>query len=677
LALVALRAIAIVGSGVAAGYYLLVEGHAQDVFGDPLPRYLDWGSVITTFRASTEAVDGLLVTLQLASAGAVIALLAAAVLSLLSRWRPFRDLLRLSIVPLVSLLAPVTALLSYWLTIKLGAAPAAAFEGIGAGLDAAVTNGWLPAVVVAISMLPGLAALLNRKTPALAELGWASGVAQLASRSAPHGQWTLGLPAGTTVLALAVVESIFAPMGLFGRFAAGLNPVDSELLLAILCIVSAAGALLAIPVDLFGRSAPHDDTHEFAGVRTRTDGRMAAFGFAVGVVGLATLLLAALIGGSLDAGIGALADPLSSPFSNGYLLGSDGAGRDLFNLALAATGAVLQRALIPAAIASAIGAGLAAVAHNLPRRAAAIPGTLVDLLWWPAPLFGLLIIAIWGVGDELQLLTSTILVPFAYRLSRREVIGAPVGTGRRFGGVISLVAASAFAIDTALGFIAASSYPIDANWGTQLASSSETITSSIWPALVPSVAIVLFGFVLNLAGSYLVASGWTAWLASPEARRAAAEARDAATATTAASPVPPEEPSTPHEPLSLLPGSDPEADDPEAGDPETTANPEAGDPETTANPEADDPAVAPNARNDSFDRAPRSVPHENGSIRPPAFPGTADNPLDRPMRQPIVAATPDRLLSPPPLVPGAVTAATTDTPLPPPEPVMTPQPPVD
>lgn len=632
---------------------MLRAGHDRAVFTEAPPSFGDWGNLLTTLGTSSPAIEALLITLQLAAAGAAIALVVATVLSLLSRWRAFRDLLRLSVVPLVSLLAPVTALMSYWLALKLGIAPTAAFEGLKAGLDSAVTNGWLPSVVLAITMLPGLTALLSRKAPALAELGWASGAAQLASRSAPHGQWTLGLPAGATVLGLAVVESMFAPSGLFGRFATALAPVDSELALVIIFLVSAAGALLSIDVDLLGRSVPKASTHEFAGLRPPTDGRMAAFGFAFGMVGLAALLLAALIGGSLDAGVSALADPLSSPLSNGYLLGSDADGRDLLNLALAATGSAVPRSLIPAAIASVAGAALAALAYYLeragrPTLAQLVPGAAVDLLWWPAPLFGLLVIAVWGVGDELQLLTSAVLLPVAYRLCRREVLGAPVGAGRRFGGVIALMAAAAFAIDTVLGFIGASSFAIDGNWGTQLASSSETLDSSVWPALVPSMAIVLFAFVLNLAGSYLIASGWSAWLASPEARRAAAEARDAASATAATPPVPADEPDAPSEPLSLAAAPEPN-DDVHEDESEGTTD------------EDDHQGEDRNGTTDS----PRPLP-DPGSIRPPAFPGTPGSPLDRPMRQPsatqssrrprprpLTTKAPDRLLSPPPLVPGS------------------------
>lgn len=483
--------------------------------------YGSWWRDVVTLKVPSSLWDGVLVTAQLAVVSVVAGALIGALLASITRNSTAERVVRSALTPITGLVAPAIVLsVGYWLGDQLGLLSDQTFAGFLDSPADGVRAVLFPAIVLALAVAPGLIVAFRGQSPALAEIGWASAAAPLAGRATTHNQWTLGFPTGPFLLALAVVETIAVPTGLFAQFVDALAPVDAPILLGVVLIVALGGAILSLIRDLFGSRFAPDDTRRLGGTRPRQEGRAGAIAFSVGMVGLAGFVIAALIAVNLR--IPESDTALSGPLSDGFLFGSDAAGRDLLSLAVAATGPVLQRALIPAVVASVFGTALALGIRTLGRRADQIIESFSDLLWWPAPLIGLLSVRAFGHGDETLLLIAAMLVPFAMRLARREIVGFNAGIGRRFGGMVALVAAAAFAIDTTIKFLRPPSR-VDTGWGQQMAAGADVLGQSVWPALVAGVATLLFSTVLHLVGSYLISSGWAAWLASPEAVIGAAD----------------------------------------------------------------------------------------------------------------------------------------------------------
>ncbi len=253
------------------------------------------------------------------------------------------------------------------------------------------------------------------------------------------------------------------------------------------------------------------------------------------VVGLALVVL--IILASLLAGVIAPYDPdeqdlanaLAAPGTAGHLLGTDQFGRDLLSRVLYAGRVDLLIAFGATGVTLLFGSLYGLASGYFGGRVDAVLMRIVDIVFaFPLIVLVLAIIAILGGGllNMFIAMWAVTWVPYA-RIVRGEVLVAKqqeyvvaaraLGFGNArimFRHVLPNVAAPALvyamvdavnnvSIGAALGFLGLGVADPTAEWGKMIADAQSFMATSWWLAVVPGVAIALFGLGLSLIGDSL------------------------------------------------------------------------------------------------------------------------------------------------------------------------------
>jgi peptide/nickel transport system permease protein len=222
----------------------------------------------------------------------------------------------------------------------------------------------------------------------------------------------------------------------------------------------------------------------------------------------------------------ALSRRLAPPGSRGYLLGSDGFGRD-----------VLSRLLWGARVSLLIGAAATALTVGLGSLiglASGYFGVTADRLLMrltdavmsiPPVLLILVIVAIWGAGTYLTpLVIGVVYWPGTARLVRAEVLRLRAlefveaarslgsGTARLLARHVvpnvlppvlvqtCLIAAEAIVLESSLSYLGLGAQPPVPSWGNMLAEGRSFMDGAWWVATLPGLAIFITVLGMNLAG---------------------------------------------------------------------------------------------------------------------------------------------------------------------------------
>jgi peptide/nickel transport system permease protein len=217
------------------------------------------------------------------------------------------------------------------------------------------------------------------------------------------------------------------------------------------------------------------------------------------------------------------------PPSAAHWFGTDFYGRDTLSRILWGARISLAIGLLAISSALVIGTLIGMVAGYFGGRTDIIIMQIMDvLLAFPSLIFGLIVVAMLGpsIANLVIAIAITAVPPFA-RIARaptiavknREFIEAGRALGYSdarlmFGHILpniapeilvmgSLWLATAIRVEASLAFIGLGVSPPTATWGGMIREGFENILDSFWLALVPSIAILIVVFALNLLGDGL------------------------------------------------------------------------------------------------------------------------------------------------------------------------------
>jgi len=433
------------------------------------------------------------------SAGVVAVLVGWAITALRSRLgprrhggtdRPVSD--RWSGLGLAIAVPGLTWLPLHRLAVDRGAIPEQAvgpLDGDGAPLRSMA----LWAVLLGLSLAPTIAAARSGGRPwTLAGSGGHPALGPTAARPSSGPLWRVGFPAITFGVSLALAEVTASTGGLIDRFIDAIEQGRPDDLLGLATPAIVAGALL-IPAADIGASILHrvERPNVPGSDRVRPGPAPALMAIGLVVVVVAAAIAGLVTGGDVDAGRPAFAGPsLGGPW-----LGTDELGRSVAARTATALGATLAGSVIPALVATVVGAGLAFFRRTQRPASQSAIDVVLDLVSWPAMLIVPLVA--WPVaGTERSLLdpvvlqiTGLLLVPMATRLLVQPARGAE--RVAKLVATAAVVAGSALAIQLLTGFVVPLGQGARPGLGHLAAAGFDNASSSPWPltwALTASAA---------------------------------------------------------------------------------------------------------------------------------------------------------------------------------------------
>jgi peptide/nickel transport system permease protein len=251
----------------------------------------------------------------------------------------------------------------------------------------------------------------------------------------------------------------------------------------------------------------------------------------VGLVMFAVIILVALAAPLLtshDPIVQNAAHQLQGPSAQ-HIFGTDEYGRDTWARLIYGARVSLLIGLASTAIAMVIGSAIGLLAGWYGGRIDAVVMQIMDaLLAFPALILGLIVVAMLGPSTTniILAIALTSIPPFAriaraptIALKEREYVEACRALGYSDARILlvhilpnllaeilvmgSLWTANAIRTEASLAFIGLGIKPPAPTWGGMIRSGFENILDSAWLAVVPSVAILLVIFALNLLGDGL------------------------------------------------------------------------------------------------------------------------------------------------------------------------------
>ncbi len=212
-----------------------------------------------------------------------------------------------------------------------------------------------------------------------------------------------------------------------------------------------------------------------------------------------------------------------------HIFGTDEYGRDIWARLLYGARASLLIGVVSTVIAMVVGSAIGLLAGWYGGRFDAIVMQIMDvLLAFPALILGLIVVAMLGpsVGNIILAIALTSIPPFAriaraptIALKNRDYVEACRALGYSDARIIlvhilpnmmaeilvmgSLWLANAIRTEASLAFIGLGLKPPEPTWGGMIRSGFENILDSAWLAVVPSIAILIVIFALNLLGDGL------------------------------------------------------------------------------------------------------------------------------------------------------------------------------
>jgi peptide/nickel transport system permease protein len=248
------------------------------------------------------------------------------------------------------------------------------------------------------------------------------------------------------------------------------------------------------------------------------------------------VLFAAVIFIALAAPLLATHDPIDQDVarqlvgpSSAHIFGTDEYGRDTWSRLVYGARISLWIGIASTVIAMIIGSAIGLIAGWYGGRIDAVVMQIMDaLLAFPALILGLIVVAMLGpsTGNIILAIALTSIPPFAriaraptITLKEREFVEACRALGYSDARILivhilpnmlaeilvmgSLWTANAIRTEASLAFIGLGIKPPTPTWGGMIRSGFENILDSAWLAVVPSVAILLVIFALNLLGDGL------------------------------------------------------------------------------------------------------------------------------------------------------------------------------
>ena len=215
--------------------------------------------------------------------------------------------------------------------------------------------------------------------------------------------------------------------------------------------------------------------------------------------------------------------------SSAHLLGTDELGRDILSRTLLGARPALMVSLISVSFAVLIGVPIGMLSGYFPGILDTVIGRVLDaFLSFPTLVLALAIAAVFGTG----LVTTIVALSFVYwpqmaRLVRGQTISLRerdwVRAAKSLGastsrilfrhiapnlGAVVIVAssinlASAILIEAALSFLGLGVPPPTPSWGLMLRTGYAYLEESMWPSLIPGVAIFLMVLGFNFLGDGL------------------------------------------------------------------------------------------------------------------------------------------------------------------------------
>jgi peptide/nickel transport system permease protein len=212
-----------------------------------------------------------------------------------------------------------------------------------------------------------------------------------------------------------------------------------------------------------------------------------------------------------------------------HIFGTDEYGRDIWARLIYGARISLLIGIASTAIAMIVGSAIGLIAGWYGGKIDAVVMQIMDaLLAFPALILGLIVVAMLGAstGNIILAIALTSIPPFAriaraptIALKQREFVEACRALGYSDARILvvhilpnilaeilvmgSLWLANAIRTEASLAFIGLGIKPPAPTWGGMIRSGFENILDSAWLAVVPSVAILIVIFALNLLGDGL------------------------------------------------------------------------------------------------------------------------------------------------------------------------------
>lgn len=220
---------------------------------------------------------------------------------------------------------------------------------------------------------------------------------------------------------------------------------------------------------------------------------------------------------------------LQSPLSGGHLLGTDGQGRDILARILAGARPSMISALLPVAVACAVGAALGISSSLAPRWMHSLVMRTLDVFYaFPAVLLAIAIAAALGPGTTTTVISlAVVLIPPVARIAEAETMrlvgmdfmeaaqasGAGrfrIATWQVFPNVLpALLVYGTGLIGIALVFAGGMSFlglgvtPPNPEWGSMINEQRQYMYTAPASALVPAVVIFGASLIFNQLGDAL------------------------------------------------------------------------------------------------------------------------------------------------------------------------------
>lgn len=224
-----------------------------------------------------------------------------------------------------------------------------------------------------------------------------------------------------------------------------------------------------------------------------------------------------------------LAHAMKAPGQNGYLLGTDQLGRDMFSRLLFGARISLQVGIVTQGISLVIGLIMGALAGYYGGKVDEIISYLINVVFaFPSLLFAIAIMATLGPGlNNIFIALGAVSWPGLARIVRGQVLQLRekeyIEAIRALGGndftiiikhilpnclapvivTVTLGVAGAILSEAGLSFLGLGAQPPAPSWGLMLAMGRSYVTSKTWLTIYPGAAIMITILGLNLLGDGL------------------------------------------------------------------------------------------------------------------------------------------------------------------------------